>query len=267
MKLRNCRIESHTTRAAALVAAVVGLAAFSGARAATPPEPTPSNQALRTPAPLVTVSIPVKVVNGVGEPIPVVSQGTTTVAGAVTIQGTPTVNIASMPAQTLSGVVGIDPAKSDVKVTNTVGVTGVVQIGNDASSPVVVGDRYQKAFVTSSYGTLVNGSGSISGYSTPLPDGKRFVIEHVSLLAAVSSGRRPMFQIYLLQGTGYSDYTTLYPAPSFLGVFGAGATTDYWSAEPDVHVWTDLLGSWIPSLDGSGTIFAQVSLSGYLINK
>jgi len=124
-------------------------------------------------------SAPVTVMN---TPLPV--QGTVSASQSGTwnvgINGTPTVNVSSLPAiQFASG--------------NTVGINGPVQVGNDAANPAVVRDvdnparqPFQK-LICVAFGNEANNCGAlVNGFTVQA--GRRLVIEQVSGSCELESG-------------------------------------------------------------------------------
>jgi len=100
----------------------------------------------------------VQVVNTTAQPVPTTAQGTTTIAGNVGLTGMPT-----------------------------------VQVGNSASSPVLVRDvdnpakqPFRKGIITA----INNGSAVGVGNFVDIPLGKRFVVEHISALTKVPTNQK-----------------------------------------------------------------------------
>ena len=107
------------------------------------------------------------VTNGAANPVPTVAQGTTTVAGTVRIDGTPTVTLGS---------------------GSTVGISGPVQVAADAPLPVRDVNHvtaYQAGYIF----FLDDGELSKQGSAT-IPSGKTFVVEQASVQACLPTGQK-----------------------------------------------------------------------------
>jgi hypothetical protein len=114
----------------------------------------------------------VLVVNPTSLPVPTAAQGTTTIAGSVSVANTPAVTFAP------GASVGIDPASNTVQLANTTANPVPVFNLNDASQPFQVG-----AGITQS-GTNV----SLIDIAT-VPAGHRLVIEFISTIGQVPPGQ------------------------------------------------------------------------------
>lgn len=116
---------------------------------------------------------PVVVTNDATKSVPVSVQGTPTVA----ISGEPTVNISGTPTvnANVSGSVGITG-------TPTVSVTGLTAIQD-------LTDGTKEAFSMNAFPSILAGEfNDLEIASPPVPPGKRFVIEHVTVQMNVGSG-------------------------------------------------------------------------------
>ena len=104
---------------------------------------------------------PVQVVNTVSQPVP------------TTVQGTPTMNLG---------------------IGNTVGISGPVNVGNDATSPLPVRDvdnPARFAFHSNRSNTMSAGEDELLlDFFPVVPAGKRLVIEYVSVRASLPVGQR-----------------------------------------------------------------------------
>lgn len=114
----------------------------------------------------------VRVINTTSEPVPTAAQGTTTIAGSVSVANTPTVAFAP------GASVGIDPASNTVQLANTVASPVPVVDINDAGQPFQTGASVTQA------GTNV----SLINVAT-VPAGKRLVIEFISATGQVPVGQ------------------------------------------------------------------------------
>ena len=123
--------------------------------------------ALLLASPLTSNAVPsdkdVRVINTTLEPVPTAAQGTTTIAGSVSVTNTPTVNLATGAS---------------------------VNVANSAANPVPVSftsdplEPFQAAASTTETGTNV----STLNVAT-VPAGKRLVIEFVSMTGQVPAGQ------------------------------------------------------------------------------
>ena len=166
---------------------------------------------------------------------------------------TPTVNVGNTPTVNLG-------------VGNTVGINGSVQVGNTATSPVLVRDvdnAARHAFVAS--GSLVISGTDLTSPFTPLtivPMGKRLVIEYVSVNVAAGAAQHLELRLITSLGTEY---------PIALGpplTFGTGSlsTTD--------HLTRIYIGPGGPTLgmilnrdtSSGGNAILNISIDGYLLD-
>lgn len=114
----------------------------------------------------------VLVINPASQPVPTAAQGTTTIAGSVSVANTPTVTFAP------GASVGIDPASNTVQLANTAASPVPVVNINDAGQPFQAGASITQA------GTNV----SLLDIAT-VPTGKRLVIEFISATGQVPVGQ------------------------------------------------------------------------------
>ena len=138
-----------------------------------------------------TVTQPVKVVNGNGQPVPTAAQGTTTVAGTVNVGNTPNVNVANTPTVTLS-------SGASVSVTNPPDSQG-------NPTPLATLEAVQV------YGShcAVSFGGSDSGFCSfiPIPYGKQLVVQEFDAFGRVEAGNRP-FELALARTVTVGNYFT-----------------------------------------------------------
>jgi hypothetical protein len=138
-----------------------------------------------------TVTQPVKVVNGAGQPVPTVAQGTTTVAGSVNVANTPSVNVANTPTVTLS-------SGASVSVTNPPGSQGDPAPLATLEAVQVYGSHCAVSF---------GGSDSGSCAFVPIPHGKQLVVQEFDAFGRVETGNRP-FELALAGTVTVGNYFT-----------------------------------------------------------
>jgi hypothetical protein len=140
-----------------------------------------------------SVTQPVRVVNGTGQPVPTAAQGTTTVAGTVNVGNTPDVNVANTPTVTLS-------SGSSIAVTNPPDSQG-----NPAPLATLEAIEVYGSHCAFSFGSSDSGSCAF----LPIPHGKQLVVQEFDAFGRVETGNRP-FEI-ALAGTitvgNYFPYT------------------------------------------------------------
>lgn len=122
----------------------------------------------------------VRVINTPTEAVPTIAQGTTNIAGGVSITNTPTVNAQQSGAW-------------------NVGLTGspTVQVGNPLSNPVLIRDvdrATAQPFEQQVDVTIPDGNGGENGFFS-VPFGKLLVIEQVSARGNTPSGQKLSFSI------------------------------------------------------------------------
>lgn len=128
-----------------------------------------------------SVTQPVKVVNGPGQPVPTAAQGTTTVAGTVNVGNTPTVTLAN---------------GTSVAVTNLPDSQG-------NPTPLATLEAVQ---IYGSHCTLsFDGNDSGGCAFIPIPYGKQLVVQEFDAFGRVETGNRP-FEIGLARTAAGGDY-------------------------------------------------------------
>ena len=278
MNRRTNRIETSRGKAAALLAALIGLAACSDAGAAPPRNDVAAHEALQLALPqAVTPSVPVRVVNTASDPVPVVSQGTTTIAGNVSVQAMPAlalapnqsigvtslpavqlapnqfVGVVSMPsvALTAGNTVGIDPASNAVTLTGTPAVTlagsPTVTIANQPGA----GQRYAESATTAR--------------TTPVPTGKRLILTLVSLRLDLPAGHTSVVSVNVSNTAGTNPNVQLY-VPMTPATSGNGL--DSYVGTQQVDLILDAGGSveCLAALPGGGFVGVVCSFFGRLID-
>ena len=138
-----------------------------------------------------SVTQPVKVVNGAGQPVPTAAQGTTTVAGTVNVGNTPNVNVANTPTVTLS-------SGASVNVTNPPDSQG---------NPIPLATLEAVQVYGSHCGVSFDGSDSGACAFIPIPHGKELVVQEFDAFGRVETGNRP-FEIALARTVTVGNYFT-----------------------------------------------------------
>lgn len=136
-----------------------------------------------------SVTQPVRVVNGAGQPVPTVAQGTTTVAGTVNVGNTASVNVANTPTVTLSSGAGVtvsNPPDSQGNPTPLATLEAVQIYGSSCSI---------------SFG----GNDSAGCSFLPIPHGKELVIQEFDAFGRVETGNRP-FELAVAQTLTVGNY-------------------------------------------------------------
>ena len=141
------------------------------------------------------------VVNPASNPVPTRAQGTTTIAGNVSVTNTPTVNLAS---------------GASVSVTNTPTVNlasgASIGINNTTANPVLVRNVDGKVtFQKQVFFDIPSGTNAASAASVVVPSGKRAVIEHVTGYAQSTT-----FVIYLVIPNTQENGGPVTTVPHFL---------------------------------------------------
>ena len=183
----------------------------------------------------------VRVVNTTTNPVPILAQGTTNVAGTV------------QAAQSGAWNVGISG-------------TPTFQVGNTASNPVFVSDVNEPAmhpFQTRG-GVPLNAGSVDAAFGIPVPGGKRLAIKFVSALASVPTGQVVRAILFTTIG-GVETQHNLVMTPQ--GTFGL---QDDFAASQAVEIFADggtqIFVEFDRSGGGVGTGGGTASISGYLIN-
>jgi len=173
---------------------------------------------------------PVIVSNTSANPVPVVQQGPVSIAGGVTISGTPNVTVGNTAAFPLP----------------------VQDVDRPTAEPVV--------------GTFVNASpfNFINMYTVPV--GKRLIVEHVSALLNVPTGVKVIDgQLNDLLGAG--PIGKLYLLPTFTGA--SSSTTDRYVISQPIKFYVaggDTLQAVFDSFPSTQSLDAFCSFSGYLVD-
>lgn len=178
----------------------------------------------------------VNVVNTASNPVPTVAQGTTSIAGNVSVTNTPTVNLAS-------------------------GAT--VGINNDASRPVPIQDVDRptaQPFKQTSQLTFDPGFALAMGGQFSVPAGKRLVIECVTVIAEVPLGQNVLYARIVNAGNALI-LTLTHPGNYAAGEVFVGTHRVFAVLEPGTQVQPS-------AFRDSGTAGGTMSMliSGYLVD-
>jgi hypothetical protein len=166
----------------------------------------------------------VLVVNGAGQPVPTAAQGTTNVAGTVSVGNTPNVNVANTPSVNVTNTPTVSLAGgASVNVTNPLD-------GQSEPTPLAVLDAiqpYEDSCIISFSG-VADGSCNFQA----IPSGKRLVIQEFDAFGRIETGLKPtaifvrtpavvhFFTATFMASSSGTDYlathqeTRLYVAPS-----------------------------------------------------
>jgi hypothetical protein len=199
------------------------------------------------------------------------------IASNVNVVNTPSVNVKTMPAVTLSGtptvnVGSLPPVTGSVSITNSPSVTGTVnignsptvQVGNTKSSPANALDVERAARIPYESSQQSIGYPQETSTFPAAPSGYRLVLQHVSCTFLMNSGatQLPLVTLYTNDGS----YTA---RASFMGQLGGIGSNTYGAVN------TDILSYWDPA-NGQPLVIANgdfypsvvnfVTLSGYLEN-
>lgn len=190
----------------------------------------------------------VRVINTTTEPVPTVAQGTTAIAGNVSITNMPTVRAQQFGSW-------------NVDITNT----PTVQVGNTATNPIQVRDvdnparqPFQKAFTV----TLPAGT-AFGTESFQVPAGKRLVIEYVSTIEDSSTINLLELRIFTqlaASGVVHSFVATRVERGIYDPIFFISQQTRLY-ADPGTYV---TVGFITPESNAENEIF--LTLSGYFVN-
>ena len=180
----------------------------------------------------------VRVINTTAEPVPTVAQGTTTIAGNVSVTNTPTVSLAP---------------------------GAVVTVGNSAAAPVPVIIGGQQPFQASTFTVHPNGTNVNTMNVATVPAGKRLVIEFISVSAQVPPGQHLELATVqtLAGGHGAAHQLLIHAQPD--AVIG----DDIYRAVQELRLYADP-GTSVQVLvrrnSGLGEATFGVTISGYLVN-
>lgn len=192
----------------------------------------------------------VRVINTAAEPVPVIAQGTTNIAGNVSIANTPTVNSKQSGAW-------------------NVGITGTptVEVGNEASNPVLTRDVDRPTAQPFQYVAIVTLGEGDGGQNTeiPVPSGKLLVIEQVSAFAIVSADQRLNFSIL----THVAPDNAMRPHYLQSTKEEIGSGTNLYTVSQQTRIYADTPGAAarITRAGTTGTVTARFTISGYFVNK
>ena len=170
----------------------------------------------------------VLVVNGAGQPVPTAAQGTTNVAGTVSIGNAPSVNVANTPTVNLA-------AGGSVNVTNPPN-------GQNNPTPVAVLEATQPYEDSCQFQFSGQNEGQCSFRGVPA--GKRLVIQEFDALGAIEQGLKPL-AIWLEPAGGQVPH--YFPA-TFMG----SSADDFFITHQETRLY---VGS-------NQTLICQVALSG-----
>ena len=193
----------------------------------------------------------VKIVNTPAEAVPVAVQGTTNVAGSVSISNTPTVNSKQSGAWSV-GIAG----------------TPTVEVGNAAGNPVLTRDVDRPTAQPFQYEAVLTIEDGIQGGNAaiPVPSGKLLVIENVSAFGTAPAEQRiQTFSInthvapdnvlrshylqFTKQDTGFNSYE--YTVSQMIRIYAD----------------TPSASAYVFRATSSGTATFRFIISGYFVNK
>jgi hypothetical protein len=174
----------------------------------------------------------VRVINTTAEPVPTAAQGTTTIAGSVSVTNTPNVNV-----------------------------------GNSASAPIPIVDMNdgRQPFQASTFVVHPNGTNVDTMNVATIPAGKRLVIEFISVSAQVPPGQHLELATVqtLAGGHGAAHQLLIQAQPD--AVIG----DDIYRAVQELRLYADP-GSTVQVLvrrnSGLGQATFGVTISGYFVN-
>lgn len=207
----------------------------------------------------------VLVVNGSGQPVPTLPQGTTSVAGTVNIGNTPNVAVANTPSVTVANSPSVNVANTPTVNLAAGGSVSVTNLPDSQSNPTLLATMEGSQVYEDTCSLTFGGSNSAGGTCTfhPIPSGKRLVIQEFDSLVYPTAGVRPIV-------IGLSGITTEHVFPAiFMGTLPGTPGNDYYAAHQATHVYTGVgaTPSCLVALGGgSNTGGAQCDISGFLID-
>jgi hypothetical protein len=189
-------------------------------------------------------------------PVPTLAQGTTTIAGNVSVTNTPTVNLASGATVGINNMPTVDLASgASVGVNNTKDNPLFVRSVDDAVRQV-----FQKQF------NFIVADGSFGQNAVmPVPVGKRVVIEHVSAAGIDHGNHRLRYEVLTTQRVGAVQVQSQH----FLVAESQGDGLAIWMASQPIHVYGD--GGTTIVVDATrelstGTADVSMTVSGYFVD-
>jgi len=177
----------------------------------------------------------VLVTNTSAHPVPVVTQGTTTVSGTVNVGNMPGVNVVNTPTVSIVGSPTVTLAPG-----GSTGVTNVLD-GQSNPKPLAVLDDVQP-YQDHCQININNGSFGSCNFQT-IPTGKRLVIEEVDSFGYMTTGVRPIM-LDVENGVG-SDFfpVTAMGTSNGMDFFASHNTTRIYSSNTYPECFIDLSGS------------------------
>jgi len=204
--------------------------------------------------------LPVTVVNGSGQPIPTAAQGTTNVAGTVSLASGSIVNIGNTPNVNVANTATVNVANTptvslapgaSVTVTNPLN-------GQNNPAPLVTLEAAQPYEDV----CFINFSGNEQGSCnfTPIPAGKRLVIQEFDAAGTLEPGLKPLDL----------QLTPLDIRHFFVATFmGSGHGYDYFATHQETRIYvksneTPYCYTAISGVSNSGQYLCQ--FSGFLVD-
>jgi len=192
----------------------------------------------------------VRVINTPTQAVPTIAQGTTTVAGAVSITNAPTVHAQQSGAW-------------------NVGLTGspTVQVGNALANPVLVRDVDRptaQPFEQQVAVTIPDGGGGENAFFS-IPSGKLLVIQQVSAIGTAPSGQKLHFSILSHVAPDFTQRIHWLSAEH-----EQGFPETFYVQSQQVQIYADASQGYvrIDRVGGNtGTASATFVVTGYLVNK
>lgn len=217
---------------------------------------------------------PVLVVNGSGQPVPTAAQGTTNVAGTVSLASGSTVNVGNTPNVNVSNTPDVNVTNTPtvslasgaaVNVTNPLDINGnpIPLVNRDVNDPAL--HAYQE-----SCSADFNGSNFAGCFFQAIPAGKRLVIQEFDAQVTVDLGVKP---IYLRLVTDLSVLPTRrdrhYLTPTFL----ASSDLDYFATHQETRMYAETLSGDTTGPDCQAALtgnsiggLLNCSISGYFVS-
>jgi len=180
------------------------------------------------------------------------------------------VNVVNTPLP-VSGTVNVGTPTVNLGAGSTVGINGSVQIGNSATSPVLVRDVDNPARqpFTLSFNIPIRDNDSAAFASLTLETGRRFVILSVSVAGFVKKGTNTNWfaSVLMKSSGGVADVGVSFPVPNVLPGFGGGVL-DLFGATQPVYITPDPgtaieVGIQRIGITGAGDI--RFTLTGYSV--
>ena len=205
--------------------------------------------------------LPVTVVNGNGQPVPIAAQGTTNVAGVVSLSSGSTVNVGNTPSVNITNTPSVNVANTPTVSLATGAGVNVTNPLDAQNNPILLAtlEAVQPYEDFCFMGFNYAGYGQCSFQA--LPANKRLVIQEFDALGELQSGSKPIYIIVYSTNTNFGHHF----AATFMGT-GFGADNFVTHQETRLYFGPNTTPNCFVAITPASSSSYTCSLSGFLVD-